>query len=72
MDKRIFTVRQQENILNMYEENKDRIDPLVNIKVLEVHQFAHRKVASAQHAEQLKIEENLRNIHNISKPVGMM
>lgn len=34
MDKRVLSVKQQENIMNTYVENKDRIDPIVDIKVL--------------------------------------
>lgn len=33
MDKRIMSVQQQKNVLNTYEETKERINPMVQIKV---------------------------------------
>lgn len=69
LDRRIMSVRHQENVLNRYEENKERIDPLVNIKVGRPQQFAHRVTFELQRAEQVKHEEDLKRIHNISKPI---
>lgn len=68
MERRILSAKQEKNVLTSHQEFKERVDPMIQIKVLLSDQYAYKKAHMEHVADQQKLDIEMRRMQNISKP----